>query len=202
MALAYYDDGEWKYWDQSILRPHNGEGLYRLPTAAETLYTDDELAAYGLARVTRDAVPEGKRVASVTLGEKDGLPHEFLTLEDVHPTVDDVAAERERRLALGFDYDFGDARGVHRFATSEADMRGWDEVTKWAHAAIALGDPDATMHILTETGPCVVTAQEWQSVLMAATAARQPLWAASFALQAMSPIPSDYATNEAYWQSP
>jgi hypothetical protein len=35
-------------------------------------------------------------------------------------------------------------------------------------------------------------------VLVAAAQFRQPLWAASFVLQAMSPIPADYA-NDKYW---
>ena len=33
-----------------------------------------------------------------------------------YPKASDVIAERERRLALGFDYDFGDERGVHHIA--------------------------------------------------------------------------------------
>src|SRR5690606_41968408 len=41
-----------------------------------------------------------------------------------------VVAERDRRLAMGFDYDFQDERGVHRISTTPADMAGWDEVTK------------------------------------------------------------------------
>lgn len=114
------------------------------------------------------------------------------------PTVWDVVAERERRLGLGFDYDFGGVRGIHRIAMTEHDMKGWDEITEWSLAAIALGTPNATIDVLTETGPCTVTAQEWQQVLMAATAARQPIWAASFALQAMDPIPADYADDE-WW---
>ena len=114
------------------------------------------------------------------------------------PTANDVAAERERRLALGFAYNFGDARGVHQIGTTKQDLEGWDEVTKWSNAAIATGTPTATLDVLTNTGPTTVTATEWQSVLLAATAARQPLWAASFVLQSMNPIPSDY-TNNSYW---
>ena len=160
----------------------------------ESRYWSSATAAYV------DVLPDGAGVTRIGSESELSAVLAVYGLRGPIVSVDDVAAERERRLALGFDYDFGDERGVHRIATTDADMRGWDEVTKWAHAAIALGDPDATMHILTETGPCVVTAQEWQSVLMAATAARQPLWAASFVLQAMDPIPSDY-TNDAYWQN-
>jgi hypothetical protein len=109
-----------------------------------------------------------------------------------------VIAERERRLAAGFDYDFEDTRGVHRIATSEQDMRGWDEVTKIASAMIALGDHISTIDIVTETGPVPVKAIEWQRVLVAAAAFRQPVWAASFALQAMETIPAD-VTDDRHW---
>lgn len=117
------------------------------------------------------------------------------------PTAEDVIAERARRLALGFDYDFGDGRGVHHIGTTDADMKGWDEVAKASSAFIALGAPTTEIAIVTDTGPVTVTALEFQAILAAATAARQPIWAASFALQAMDPIPVDYADNS-YWVSP
>lgn len=109
-----------------------------------------------------------------------------------------VARERQRRFDLGFDYDFGDGRGVHHIGTSEADKVGWGEVTDISNAAIALGAPNTPIYIVTETGSATITAMEWQSVLLAAGQARQPLWAASFALQAMNPIPSDY-TDDQHW---
>jgi hypothetical protein len=110
----------------------------------------------------------------------------------------EVIAERERRLALGFIYDFGDTRGEHRIATTDQDMKGWDEVTKIASALIALGDSTTTIDIVSETGPAQVTALEWQQVLVAASAFRQPIWAASFSLQAMSPMPANVTTDH-YW---
>lgn len=110
-------------------------------------------------------------------------------------TVEMVVQERERRLALGFDYDFGDTRGVHHIGTTEQDLKNWDEVTKLAQAAINLGQPDTMINIITDTGPCQVTATEWQHVLLAAGEARQPVFHASFALQAMDPIPADYAAE-------
>lgn len=114
------------------------------------------------------------------------------------PTVSDVIVERTRRLALGFEYDFGDDRGVHTIATTEEDMSGWDEVTDYANALIAAEDTTTQITIVTETGSAVVTAQEWQAVLLAAAAFRQPIWSASFALMAMDPIPDDY-TDDSYW---
>ncbi|MBG6173065.1 hypothetical protein IWQ55_001363 [Labrenzia sp. EL_208] len=112
--------------------------------------------------------------------------------------IDDITHERNRRLAAGFSYDFDDVRGVHTFATTENDMRGWDEVTKGAQAALALSAPNSPIDLVTETGPVTVTALEWQQILVAATAHRQPIWQSSFLLQAMSPIPSDYA-DDSYW---
>lgn len=105
----------------------------------------------------------------------------------VPPTTDDVIAERARRLAAGFDCDLG-ARGVHRISTTDADMRGWDEVTALASAYIARGDDGAEIAIVTDTSPVAVTALEWQDILVAAGVFRQPIWAASFTLQAMTPI--------------
>lgn len=113
-------------------------------------------------------------------------------------TVENVVAERVRRLAAGFDYDFGDARGVHHIGTTAQDMAGWDEVTALANAYVAQGDTVSMIGIVTDTGPVAVTAMEWQAILVAAAAFRQPIWAASFVLQAMSPIPVDYADNK-YW---
>lgn len=110
-----------------------------------------------------------------------------------------VAAECQRRLDLGFDYDFGDARGVHHIGTTDQDMKGWDEVTMAAQAMITAGAGSTAINIVTETGAATVTALEWNAILIAAAQARQPIWQASFALQAMDPIPADYATNETYW---
>lgn len=106
-----------------------------------------------------------------------------------------VAEERRRRLESGFSYDFEDARGVHQIGTTQQDMIGWDEVTTVAQAAINAGLPTMTIDIVTDTGPVTVTALEWQAILLAAAAARQPIWAASFAIQALDPIPADYADD-------
>lgn len=120
--------------------------------------------------------------------------------EPAPPTANDVIAERRRRLALGFEYDFGDARGVHKIGTTDSDMEGWAEVTSYANALIASGDTTTTISIATNTGAADVTASEWQQVLVASAAFRQPIWHASFVLQAMDPIPADYADDK--WWSP
>lgn len=110
----------------------------------------------------------------------------------------EVIRERERRLSLGFDYDFGDDRGVHHIATTDQDMKGWDEVSKVANAMMALGDQTTTITIVTSSGAVMVTALDWQHVLVAAGIFRQPIWAASFAIQAMSPLPDD-VTDDSLW---
>lgn len=113
-------------------------------------------------------------------------------------TVDMVIDERERRLAGGFQYDFGDSRGVHTIGTTRQDMRGWDEVTALAQARIATSDTTA-ISIATDTGQTAVTPLEWMGILKAAGGFRQPIWGYSFALEAMDPIPSDYK-NDSYWE--
>lgn len=113
-------------------------------------------------------------------------------------TVEQVADERDRRLALGFDYNFGDARGVHRIGTTRRDLEGWSEVSTYAGALIDSGDLTTQIAIATDTGPCLVTAPEWRAIEIASAAYRQPLWAKSFALMAQTPIPADY-THDRHW---
>lgn len=114
------------------------------------------------------------------------------------PTSEMVIAERGRRLAMGFDFDFGDARGVHHIGTTTSDMEGWDEVTKFANALVNLSDTTTLITAVTTTGPVEITGLEWQQILVAAAQFRQPIWAASFALQSMAQIPTDFA-DDAYW---
>ncbi|WP_333631535.1 hypothetical protein [Agrobacterium cavarae] len=119
---------------------------------------------------------------------------------EVTPTPEMLTAELERRLSLGFDFDFNDARGVHRFGTTPKDMERWiQEVTPLAQAAMNMGEPNRQIGIKTETGPVAVKASEWWGVLNAAAAWRQPIYAAYFSLKEQTPIPSDYAANPAYW---
>ena len=110
-----------------------------------------------------------------------------------------VEMERKRRLAVGFDYDFKDERGVHRIGTTEQDEKGWDKVTKLASAYLMVGKPDAKILIVTDHGPVYVTAIEWQNVLIAAAEFQQPIFAKSFAIQAMQPSPQD-VENPEYWK--
>lgn len=117
-------------------------------------------------------------------------------------TAADVIVERSRRLAVGFDYDFGSpgTPDVQHIGTTDSDMAGWNEVTTWANSQVALGDTTSTVTILTDTGTATVTALQWMAVLNAASAFRQPIWQASFVLQNMNPIPADY-TDDKWWPS-
>ena len=122
-------------------------------------------------------------------------------------TVLDVETERDRRLALGFDYDFGDVRGVHRIGTSENDMKGWNEVTTLSNAILAssailsANNSYPMINILTNTGLVAISASEWMQICIAAAAFRQPIWGASFIISAMDPIPEDYI-DDIYWTVP
>ena len=152
------------------------------------------------------AVLEGKRVSieggtlSVAFPpEPEPEPEPEPTPEEAHAAkIAAINAERDRRLAAGFDYDFGDARGVHRINTTDADMRGWDEVTKMAQTALNLGQPETEIGIKTGTGRATVTASEWQMILLAVGQHRQPIFNAAFDLRAMEPIPADYAKDK-HW---
>lgn len=107
-----------------------------------------------------------------------------------------IIAERTRRLGLGFNYDFEDSRGVHRIGTSPSDMIGWGEVSTYAGALLDSGDTTTHIAIVTDTGPCQVTAPEWRAIEIAAAAFRQPIWAKSFLL--MQTLPADY-TDDTHW---
>ena len=149
-----------------------------------------------------DQHPEAERysVAGRVVDTVGGAPtvDQVLAVVAPPPSQIDVAMERERRLSLGFTYDFGDARGVHHIGTTAQDMKGWDEVSFASQAAIACGLSSAEIAIVTDTGPAIITAIEWQQILLAATQHRQPLWKASFILQGKIPIPADYA-DDSYW---
>lgn len=146
-----------------------------------------------------DTLPEGAGVTRI-LNEQElcdvlaihGLPGPLVLPANVE-------AEQRRRLAAGFDFDFGDARGVHHIATTEKDMQDWQEVTSWANARTARGDKVSTITIATASGFATITAPEWWSIVDAGTAARQPIFQGAFWLLAQDPVPPDYATNDAYW---
>lgn len=172
------------------------------PAALFTVWSDEQREAVGIipARFAADpASPRDTQVGETTWEIVDGEAVGTRQWQSYQPTAADVIAERARRLALGFDYDFGDGRGIHHIGTTPDDLAGWEEVSTVTSAAIAVGMPQMPLSIVSNTGPVTVTALEWQSILLAAGAFRQPLWAASFALQAMTPIPGNY-TDDEHWE--
>lgn len=182
-----------KYTSVTNLRWANPEGTL--------IDCDVEFASLGPVPFTAsaaDSAPHSVEIFNRAVAGDFGPIADYVPPPPHVPTVADVETERARRLALGFDYDFADARGIHRIGTTDEDMEGWDEVTSWANAMLALGNTTTTLTIVTDTGPADVTAQEWQSVLAAAAAFRQPIWGVSFQLAAMDPIPDDYAADK-YW---
>jgi len=170
----------------------DGEPLgWLIPANATTIPAPQPMP--GNIRVFRGESGWGYVKASDPLEEPTAEPH--------GPDENDVADERARRLGVGFQFDFHDERGVHFINTSAADMAGWDEVTKIANALIMSGEPNRTIDIKTGTGPVRLTAMDWQQILIRAGQVRQPIFAASFALQAADPIPADYKDDK-YWPNP
>lgn len=77
-------------------------------------------------------------------------------------------------------------------------MKDWDEVSTFASALVALGDISTLITAVTATSPGQITCLERQQILVAAAQFRQPIWAASFILQAMTPILAEF-TDDANW---
>jgi len=139
----------------------------------------------------------------LTIEEAD----ELIQQATPRPTIEDIGEERNRRLALGFNYDFCDERGVQFINTTPKDMEGWNQVTQLKDVMfqVMMANPESNAvnlpmtEISTGTGRVVITAAEWLQILLyAAQYHQQPLWQKSFDLQAMDPIPYDY-TDDVYW---
>ena len=160
-----------------------------------------QVNVYEIKRFT-GPVPDGKKLIDRELefDSSEEIINEVGIFEDFVPNItpETIVKERNRRLAEGFDYDFGDERGVHNIGTTKNDMEGWNEVTMGSNAAISTGQSDTEFTIVTNTGSVTVKAIEWQDILLAATNFRQPIWQASFALQQMDPIPTNY-DDDSYW---
>lgn len=197
MKIYNYQSGTGEFLSEGVADPDPLEGVneetgepnaWLMPALATTI----KPPAYKPGNVV--VFREGKwgyvKMSDGPEGELTDAPHP--------PNGDDIAEERNRRLALGFFYDFGDDRGENFFGTTAEDMAGWDEVTKLANAMIMSGAMDTDIQIMTGTRPVTVSALEWQNVLIRAGEVRQPLFGASFILQAMNPIPSDYKDDK-YW---
>lgn len=176
IALFPYDPYNW-YWQI-------GDDDTRFWSSANSAYVTDVPEGVGITRIASEA-------------ELTNVLRPY-GLSGPAPSPADVWVERDRRLAVGFDYDFGDERGVHHIGTTPEDNLGWEEVTTAAQALINGGQGDYVLTISTDTGIVQLTADEWQGVLLAAAQFRQPIWTASFALEKADPIPADYR-EDARW---
>lgn len=101
--LAFNDSG-WVEWTGQQRPSSIDEQPYTLPYNAESVYSDEELAIYGLHRVTVDPIPEGKQLVSYTLEDDDGTPRRVDVLEDTPlPPLEALNAKQIRLglLAMG-----------------------------------------------------------------------------------------------------
>jgi len=117
------------------------------------------------------------------------------------PTTDQVSAERERRLSLGCTVTLASGQGPIPVQTrDEVDHRNLLTLESQAMKAVISGAPqtqfffrDAQDHTWT------LTALEMMDMTAKVAAFGAGIFAKSWALKAMDPIPSDFATNESYW---
>lgn len=111
-----------------------------------------------------------------------------------------IERERAKRLAKGFDYDFKDKRGVHRIGTTESDESGWSKVTNLVNAYMMAGKQNEKITLETDTGEVVISAKEWSDILIQKGSFEQQIYAVSFKLQKLDPIPQD-VENPKYWKT-
>jgi hypothetical protein len=147
--------------------------------------------------------PEAK--ANTTRVFKDGSWSYFnaatstiTSIEDT-PAVStlDVMAECDRRLANSYmDYMF--ELGSQRLDISTDALRGWSEITELALCYNALGSTKNLVIYPENQIKVSITAQEWLDVVIKVREFRQAIWTDSFALQAMTPIPTDFFDDK-YW---
>lgn len=89
--LAQKINGQWQTW--------GGEAIsdIRYPLNVEQLWTDEDLAAVGLYRITDAAIPDGKIAAEWPLQDVDGKPVNTPTLINApipqKPTKADLLAQ-------------------------------------------------------------------------------------------------------------
>lgn len=81
MTLAYKENEEWKYWNESIFRPKDGE-LFRLPSSAEHTYPKETLESFGLFPILSEDSPEGPGNFTKKLVDRNGSPREIYVIEE------------------------------------------------------------------------------------------------------------------------
>lgn len=97
--------------------------------------------------------------------------------------IDYVEKRRKAKTSIGYNYDFGDARGVHTIGTTVKDRDGWDEVWRLSDSLIKKNQGTATLKIRTDTGETTITASEWPDIQAAGTLYFQPVYDASWTIK-------------------
>lgn len=115
--------------------------------------------------------------------------------------ADDVSAERERRLSLGCSVTLASGQGPIPVQTrDEVDHRNLLTLESQAMKAVISGAPNTQFPFRDATDKTwMLTALEMMDMTAKVAAFGAGIFAKSWALKAMSPIPADYATNDAYW---
>lgn len=180
----------------------DADGVQHVARALEQSWTDDELAAIGLHRIHRESVPEGHIETGRALIVEDGQVVSRPTSEPRTVTAEDVRAERDRRLALPFEFE---GAIYDRDRVSVQRIAGAAQI---AALAVASGAGPGDYHWHGGEAPFGwitvdddVTPMDAATVVefgKAAAARETALVFAARALRRMEPIPADYADDK-WW---
>ena len=178
------------------------DGTQHVTRALEQSWTDDELAAVGLHRIHRESVPEGHVETGRALIVEDGQVVSRPTSEPRTVTAEDVRAERDRRLALPFEFEGAiydrDPISLQRIAGAAqiaalAVASGAEPGDYYWHGGEA---PFGWITVDDDVTPMdAATVVEFGK---AAAARETALVFAARALRRMEPIPADYADDK-WW---
>ena len=170
MMLAYLDNGSWTLWTG---QPVNG---VKHPRSVAKRWTDAELEAAGLYRVTDDPVPDGKVATGGSFEDRDGGPVRVPTPIDRTYSTNDVRAEADRKMVALL----GARDSRHKDVLISNAQR---EAIRLLHKGEANWTPEEAARVV-----------ELQQI----DAALEAIRAASNVLEAMDPIPADFA-DDANW---
>lgn len=176
------------------------------PLNIEHKWSGDDLASIGLHRpATAQPVPPDKIITSTDVKRIEGLVRYVHVLEDrAPPAPDQVDDERDRRINAGFTFD-----GVE-YQSGPEDRENIQGAYSSALTAILVddaqpgdlrwADPDTDFAwIAADNSMVTMDAHQVLAFGIAAKEHKQRHIFAARALKDMDPIPSDFATHEAYW---
>lgn len=150
--------------------------------------------------VTRSDMPGASIPADLANRHFAEIVDANVTISPYAPTGNEVNVERSRRITNGSIINVtGYVPAIHVTGRDE-DKHNLSGLALTAHQRISAGDTTTmttfrdganVMHDLTP--PQIVEMRDQSMAYVEA------VYAASWTLKAMSPIPADYATNETYW---